>query len=136
MNVQKIRPTALILAAASCLILVGGWIGMYPKESDPKNLHYVLWKRGLYPLDPNVALDTMVGDADQSKLVIGKSKNELAAKFGFLTPIQSASQYDQIAYQGLPIDRSKHEVFVLRNSTWLVILTNGVASDLILVKGN
>jgi hypothetical protein len=122
-----------VLSAFVCLVV---WFALYPNRSDPKSLQYVLWKRGLYPLDPDVALGTMIGDAGRDNLVVGKSKDQLEARFGFLTPIGSASQYDQRAYQSLPIKAANREVFALRRSTWLVVFSEGKASELILIKGN
>ena len=131
------RPWVVALVLFSfCVVFVGTWYALYPSDSDPRSLQYVLWKRGLYPLDIETALSTMIGDPSRDNLVIGKSKDQLRARFGFLTPIASASEYDQIAYRDLHLEKTNHEIFVLRRSTWIVVFSSGWASDLILVKGN
>jgi len=58
--------TTVVLVSLCAVIVV--WCALYPSKGDPKNIRYVLWKRGLYPLDPDVALATMVHDRDTESL--------------------------------------------------------------------
>jgi NhaP-type Na+/H+ and K+/H+ antiporter len=69
------------------------WHLMYPSRSDPKNPRYVLWKVGLYGMDPELAIAPMVGDAQRDALVVGKSKEELRRKFGYLTACSGPALY-------------------------------------------
>lgn len=77
----------------------------------------------------------MIGDSNREGLVIGKSRSQLEQKFGYLTPIEKASPYDQSVWRSLSIDTRNNEVVVLRDSTWLVVFSNGRAVQLVLVKG-
>ena len=78
-------------------MLIAVWFVIYLDRGDPKNIKYVLWKKRFYPRDPEAALDAMIGDVGPERLVIGKSKEQLAKRFGFLTPIEQASDYDKRA---------------------------------------
>ena len=71
------RRRTLILALVLIFAFVLVWTLTYPSDSDPKNIKYVLWKNGLYPMNPDTAMGTMIGDAGRDKLVIGKTKNQL-----------------------------------------------------------
>jgi hypothetical protein len=51
-----------------------GWYAMYPAESDPKGIRYVLWKADILPMNLDEATDTMMGDAGRDSLVIAKTK--------------------------------------------------------------
>jgi hypothetical protein len=101
--------------------------------NDPKNPKYLLWKRGFYNLDPDIAVQTMIGDPRRESIIIGQSKTQLEKRFGYVTPIDKAAPY----YQGAWRSRSNRasEVFEIRNSDWLVVFSSGKAADLILVKG-
>jgi len=71
------RRRTLILALVLIFAFVLVWTLTYPSDNDPKNIKYVLWKNGLYPMNPDTAMGTMIGDAGRDKLVIGKTKNQL-----------------------------------------------------------
>jgi hypothetical protein len=124
---------AIILFALT-LGIVFCWNAMYPSESDPKNIHYVLWKAGLYPLDPDVALDTMIGDRHRDNLVIGKTREDLNRKFGQLRSPPEAAEYYRKAYEEGPYHGL--DVSFLRGSPWMVVFEKGRASRLALIKGS
>jgi hypothetical protein len=109
------------------------WSLTCPSSSDPKNPRYVLWKTGIYPMDPGLAAETMIADPHRDELVLGKSKEELRPKFGYLTAFPQAASYIQICYreQGMRYD----DVMFIRNSTWMVVFQDGRAARLILFKG-
>lgn len=104
---------------------------MYPSTNDPKNIRYVLWKRGLYALNPDVALGTMIADRDRDHLVLGKSKEQLKGKFGYLLSPEQVSEYYRSVYR----ERGYHDAVFLRNSPWMVVFSDGKASQLVLIKG-
>jgi len=89
---------ALLLVIAAPL----SWALLYPQESDPKNMRYVLWRHGLYQMDLDTATETMVGDLAQNRnrLVIGKTREQLIHKFGYLLSAQETSLYNSTCYLG------------------------------------
>lgn len=117
------------------------WMEMYPDNSDPKNIYYVLWKHGLNKnMDLDNAVGTMTHDTWAVRLVEGKSKEELKNRFGFIRTLKEARSYDQLcSTNGSVGERGIHaagkEVVFLRDSDWMVILDNGKAVDLVLCKG-
>ncbi len=77
----------LLTSMAVVMIALIFWDLTYPSSGDPKNPRYVLWKAGIYPMDPGLAIETMLADAHRDALVLGKSKAELRKTFGYLTPL-------------------------------------------------
>lgn len=112
------------------------WEIVYHAPAEPKDLRYRAWKLGLYPMDPDKALETMVGDGDPEKnpVVIGKTREELIAKFGFVTTLDSTIPYNRFCYDHSDYYRGKPVLF-LRKSNWMAVLNNGKAVDLVLMKG-
>jgi len=106
---------------------------MYPADSDPKNIKYVLWKAGAYPMNLDTATGTMVGDAKRGKLVVGRTRQELQARFGYLLPLPDASPYLRNCYENS--SRKGREVVFIRTSPWMVVFDGGKASELVLIKG-
>jgi hypothetical protein len=123
-------PLVIALTVATFL---GGWIAIYPSANDHKNIGYVLWKAGLYRMNLNIATETMVGDPNRDKLVVGKTEAELQRRFGFLLEPSQASEYLRSCYLGSSWKSQK--VLFLRNSSWMVIFSGDRATDLVLVKG-
>jgi hypothetical protein len=122
---------AFILLA---IIVFGGWWAKYPGD-DPKGLLYIGWRIGLPTLDPDRALGTMVGDTHKDALVIGKTKDELIRKFGYVTSLDDpSSQYVKFCYDHIDYYRGK-QVLILRRSNWMVVMKDGRAVELVLVKG-
>jgi len=116
-------------------VFVGGWIITYPSPADPKNIGYVLWKAGVYRMNLDEVTEAMVGDGDPEKnrLVIGKTESELRKKFGFLLEPFQVSPYLRGCYQSSAWKDRK--VLFIRKSPWMVVFTDGKATDLVLVKG-
>ena len=131
---RRVWVPAASLAIVVCLSLLI-WSVLYPGPGDPTNLKYLLWKRGLYPLDPSIALETMIGDRDPNLLIVGKSKEELTRKFGFLTPIEQGPDYYRRAAAARALKAGESNVFLLRRGPWFVVFSEGRASELVLVKG-
>lgn len=106
---------------------------VHPSPSDPKNVQYVLWRRGFFPMNPDTALQTMIGDTRREALVIGESREALARQFGYITSPEDASAYYRSSYEKGPYHQK--EVAFLRSSPWMVVFDHGKVSNLILVKG-
>lgn len=130
MRRRMLVPLVIALTVATFL---GGWIAIYPSANDHKNIGYVLWKAGLYRMNLNIATETMVGDPNRDKLVVGKTEAELQRRFGFLLEPSQASEYLRSCYLGSSWKSQK--VLFLRNSSWMVIFSGDRATDLVLVKG-
>ncbi len=128
------RRNQLSLAILSILILFPlAWELLYHGPDEPKDLRYKGWKLGVYPMNPDKALETMVGDTYPDKLVVGKTEAELKKKFGYVTPLERTSEYVKYCYNNS--DRRGQDVLMLRNSNWMVVMKNGRAQELVLVKG-
>jgi hypothetical protein len=111
-----------------------GWSLVYPSESDPKNIKYVFWKIGLYRMDLDTALGTMIGDRNRKKLVVGKTKDQLRGKFGYLLPPSEACPYMQTCYANSAWKQNV-TVLLLRHGPWMVKFEGDKATDLMLCKG-
>ena len=121
---------------ATVLLIVTGlalWQTLYHGPGDRKDLRYQAWKIGLLPMDLDKATSTMVGDIHPDRLVVGKTKEELVKKFGYVTTLDNASEYLKYCYFNSPYYGK--QVLILRSSNWMVLMKNGRAADLILVKG-
>ncbi len=115
------------------VLSIGIWESIY-HDADKKDLRYIGWKHGIYPLDPDNALETMVGDGHRDDLVLGKTEIELIKKFGYVTPLSQADD----SYYGFCFrtsGRPSQPALRLRNSNWMVLMKNGRAEDLVLLKG-
>jgi hypothetical protein len=134
MGKQKVRLGRLIVGTV-LLVVVGlvCWQALYHSPGDRKDLRYQAWKLGIYQMDLDKATDTMVGDIYPDRLVIGKTEAEIAKRFGYVTALESASEYVRYCYFNSPY-YGKH-VLILRQSNWMVLMKDGRAVDLILVKG-
>ena len=106
---------------------------MYPEDSDPKSIKYVLWKAGAYPMNLDSATGSMIGDAKRDKLVVGRTRRELEAKFGYLLPRADASPYLRDCYENS--SWKGRDVEFIRTSRWMVVFEGGKATELVLIKG-
>jgi len=121
---------------ATVLLIMSGlalWHAIHPEPSDPKGPRYQGWKLGIYPLDPDIALDAMIADPHRDKLVMGKTKGELAKRFGYVTSIGEASKHVQLCYADSHL-RGK-PALVLRDSWWVIAMEDGRAIDMVYEKG-
>ena len=123
----------LILLVASVLLVVGGWMLMYPEPSDPKNVKYILWKAGFHTMNVDLATGTMIGDPSRDDLVIGKTKGQIRDRFGSLLSPAEATPYLRACY--LSSDWRHREVLFIRTSPWMIVFDGDRATDLVLIKG-
>jgi hypothetical protein len=143
--VSKHTRTRFTVAVAALLLLLGGyggWVALYPEESDPKNFDYVMWKHGLSrSINLDTAVGAMTGDTQPVNIVKGMSKEQLKMRFGYLRTLDQVTPYQRECdtFPGtageLGVPANGKEVVFLRNSWWMVILDDGKAVDLVLCKG-
>ena len=126
------RNSAFVLVLM--FVFVIGWSLAYPSENDPKNIKYVFWKIGLCRMDLDTALGTMIGDRKREKLVIGKTRDQLRAKFGYLLLPSEAGPYMQACYAESAWEKNA-TVLLLRRGPWMVKFEGDKAADLKLCKG-
>ena len=105
----------------------------YPSSSDPKNLTYVLWKAGIYRLDPDIATGTMIGDGGRDRMVVGKTRQQLRDRFGYLVKPSDASPYLRSCYENSGWKNG--DALFIRKSPWMVVFSGDIATNLILIKG-
>jgi len=128
------RSTMLILIVLGFFtVFLVGWVMLYPSQDDPKNIQYVLWKTGLPTMDADRAAGTMIGDVDREKMILGKTREQLRSRFGYLTPLAQASPYLQNCY--LSSGRTGQDVLFVRRGPWMVVFHGDRASELVLIKG-
>ncbi len=130
---MRLRRWVWASALSVPVLILTLWVTLYPGAYDPKNIRYVCWKSGLCSLDPDRALSVMLHDNHASRIVTGKTKQQLAAEFGYRTPVGSSSPYLQYCYEHSWL--RGRDVQLLRKSDWVVVFENSVASKLVLVKG-
>ena len=142
---QVTKRTAISLLGAAALLVLGvyaSWLALYPEESDPRNIHYALWKHGLsHNIDLDSAVAGMTHDTRAVNIVKGMSRVQLDRRFGYVRTLDQVTPYLRECYtlpytageRGVPA-RGKDVVF-LRDSWQMVILDNGKAVDLVLCKG-
>jgi hypothetical protein len=123
------RTAAGIIVAM--MLAVGVWSFTHA-GTNPKNLKYVLWKVGLYRMDIDSAVFTMVRDPDRDKLVVGKTKEELQNRFGDLLTLEQVSQYYRDGYN---LGWKNKDVLFIKNSPWMIVFDHGTATNLVLMKG-
>ena len=85
-------------------------------------------------MDLDTALGTMIGDRNREKLVIGKTKDQLRGKFGYLLPPSEAGPYMQACYADSAWKQNA-TVLLLRRGPWMVKFEGDKATDLMLCKG-
>jgi hypothetical protein len=92
-----------------------------------------LWRHDLWKRDKDRALSIMTHAPEPDRLVIGKTRGEIAEKFGPLTPITEASAYVRncVSQEELTSGNSA----MLRHSEWMVTFSRDKAVRLTLVKG-
>ena len=84
-------------------------------------------------MNPDIATETMIGDAGRDKLVIGKTKEQLRNRFGYLLTPANASQYLRTCYQNS--SWKDRDVLFIRQSPWMIVFDGNKATDLVLIKG-
>ena len=126
-----VRVVTVVLALL--LISLVSWLVLYPFANDPRNVKYVFWKVGLYRMNPDLATEIMVGDADRDRLVVGKTELQLRSRFGDLLAPANASEYLRQCYEHSPW--SGKRVLFIRRSPWMVVFDGNKATNLVLIKG-
>jgi hypothetical protein len=124
----------LMILFITLFIVIGGWICLYPSANDPKNLGYLLWKLGICDISVENAVCAMIGDNSRETIIIGKTKTKIEKRFGRLMASEEAPIYF-INYCN-SLKSPSNEVYLIRNSPWIILFKNGVAVDLILFKGH
>ncbi len=122
----------LMLALTFLIAFVIEWTLTYP-SGEPKNIVYVLWKYGLYGMNPDLATDTMIGDSNSEKLIVGMTRAQLRKRFGFLLTPAEVSPYLKACY--LASAWNSKNVLFIRKSSWMVVFDGDKATELVLIKG-
>jgi hypothetical protein len=114
------------------------WVETYPDAADPKNVYYVLWKRGLNNnMNMDSALVAMSHDVGPVRQVQGLTREQLKNRFGYIRTLDEATPYLRGCYStpGAAGQGKREDVAFLRDSPWMVVIENEKAVDLILCKG-
>jgi len=122
----------IFLSAAAIAAFGLLWEATYPDPYDPKNLHYLGWKYHLLPMDPHRALSIMTHDAYSDRLVVGKTKEQLQNRFGFVRTEEQVSPYLR---EYCAASRPNAEVLFLNSNNYMVVMHNDRAVELVLCKG-
>ncbi len=92
------------------------------QPGDPRNIHYILWKRGI---DHRINLDTAMAafylDRERDRLEIGASEIQLKNRFGYIRPLEEVSPYYQQCLCQSPTRQGKTAVF-LRDTAYMVVM--------------
>jgi hypothetical protein len=121
-------------AAALIVTVFGlaGWEFLIVGPSDPRDLRYQGWKLGVYPLRIDDALKTMIEDPKRDSLVIGKTREQLANRFGF---VSATPGNESVKYCSNNSQSREKPVLFIRDSNWMVLMNDGKADGLVLAKG-
>jgi hypothetical protein len=115
------------------VLVLGGWLSLYPERADPKNLGYILWKHNLYSMAIPDAAAAMIGDPNRDSLVVGKSKEELNMRFGHLHSVSEAPSYLRHCYHEYG-EEPGHEPRFIADSDWMIIFAGNRAIRLVNIK--
>ena len=132
MTIERRWLIILILVCIPCLF-IAGWAALYRGYYDPKNIAFVLWRHDLWKIDKDRALSIMTHAQDPDSLVVGKTRSEIAEKFGPLTPMTEASAY--VRGCASQEELTSGNTMMLRHSEWMVTFSGDQAIRLTLVKG-
>jgi len=123
----------LLFAALGTLGTVAGAYLLYADDLDPKSLRYVLWKQDLAWIDLDRAVGTIEEDPDGKRnLIIGQTKAQLRARFGFLLTPHDAGPLLERCVQGSWAEG--RDALFLRGSNMIVVFRNGVATETDILK--
>lgn len=125
--------TMLLLVLLGPIIALEVWLFLVPNKFDARGARYAGWRLGLPTLSAQEALSPMVNDRHREDLVVGKTKDELVARFGFVSSAADANPNAKHCYQNSPW--RGHNVLFLRQSDWMVVMKDGHAVELYLAKG-
>jgi hypothetical protein len=126
-KITSIVAVSMVVIAVALLTV---WQLLIPGPDHHRCPRYVLWKHGLYPLNTNVVYQCLTPDPDRDSVVAGLTVSQLEQRFKHLRTRETANEYQRYYNPELPPD-----VRWLGDSPWVVIFTNGTASELRLMKG-
>jgi hypothetical protein len=129
MSLRKVFGVSVVLI----FLGVALWEALFHGPNDTKDLRYQGWRLGIYPFSLDQATSTMILDVHRDDLVIGKTRGELVKRFGYVISLDQASDYIKYCYSNS--DYRGKQVLFLRKSNWQVVMKNGRAEELVLVKG-
>ena len=129
MRRRIIIPSIII---AGVVIAAVGWEALYPDKYDPKNIHYLLWKWHLAPIDLDRAVSTMHHDRASEEMILGKSEAAVTKRFGYLLQPASAPSCFRTESEGIALPGEK--ALFLRKSDYLIIFRDGVAVRVVLLN--
>jgi hypothetical protein len=102
---------------------------------DPRNIHYALWKRGLYRyMNLDTAMAAFYQDPGRDQLIRGATEDQLKTRFGYVRRLEEMSPY----YQRCPSESSTPKgttAVFLRDTAFMVVMDHQKGSALILCKG-
>jgi hypothetical protein len=128
-RIIQIASLAVAITVALAGALLGVWWALIPGPDNQHCPRYVLWKYGIYPLDTNVVYECLILDTNRNSLVVGLTESQLQRRFKHLRTRETADDRQRFYNPDLPPD-----VRWLSDSSWVVLFTNGVASELRLIK--
>jgi hypothetical protein len=118
--------------AAFVTLFFGLWWATYPDRYDSKNPHYVLWKHHLAPMDLDRATANVAIDPDRDSMILGRTKTQLAKRFGYLkTPSEARSYLRDYCLAARP----GADAIFLRNQDLMVVFRDGRSTEVVTCKG-
>ena len=133
---KRLAIAGAIIALVACAVTgtVFAYSDLRYSFGDPRNIHYILWKRGL---NRNVNLDTAMEafylDTDRDQLIRGATEDQLKTRFGYIRHVGEVSRYYQQCL-GPDATEGRSAVF-LRDTPFMVVMDHERGSALILCKG-
>jgi hypothetical protein len=127
----KRRRLTLIAVALSSVVL--GSFAAADLTDDSTAHRYERWKRGRGTLTRDEAMYQMLTDPERDALVVGKTRRELAERFGPLRELAEASPYERDYCFDLHFRPA--DVAFLAENMWMVVFEHGRATNLVLLKG-
>jgi hypothetical protein len=104
------------------------WQATYSDRYDPKGLHYVLWKYHLAPMNLDRASSIVVMDRDRDAMILGRTKEQLSQRFGYLkSPVEVRPYLRDYCWASRP---GSDAVF-LRDVDLMIVFSGGRAVETI-----
>ena len=114
------------------IVVLGLWQATYPDRYDHKGIHCVLWKHHLASMDLDRASSIILNDPDRDAMILGRTPQELAHRFGYLKSTSEVRPYLR-DYCGAA--RPGSDVLFLRNEDLMIVFANGRATETVTCKG-
>jgi hypothetical protein len=122
----------IIYLVAFVAVFFGLWWATYPDRYDPKNPHYVLWKHHLAPMDLDRATSDVALDPDRNAMILGRTKLELAKRFGYL---KTSAEVRPYLRNYCLAARPGADAMFLRNHNMMIVFIDGRATEVVTCKG-